>query len=113
MLSTGEAYAAISGRSVAMRLFHRGCPTLRLRSDSHLWLEQAGGSKQSSPACVTSAVLEQLNFLDFKGDQVLYICNSRGRPGCTLGFLFFRPGAHGPTQDRLCTPHVNGDPAGV
>jgi hypothetical protein len=24
MLSTGEAYAAISGRSVARRLFHRG-----------------------------------------------------------------------------------------
>jgi hypothetical protein len=69
-------------------------------------------SKQSSPAGVTSAVLNN-KLLDFKGDQVLYICNSRSRPGCTLGFLFFRPGAHGPMQDRLRAPHVNGDPAGV
>lgn len=58
MLLDGVTYAATSGRIAARRLFaSRGCPTLRLRSDSHSRLEQAGGSEQSWPAGVARVVL--------------------------------------------------------
>ena len=72
------------------------------------WSKLANQTNLGQPALPAQSY--QLNF---KGDQVLYICNSRSRPGCTLGFLFFRPGAHGPTQYRLRALHVYGDPAGV
>jgi hypothetical protein len=113
MLSTGEAYAAISGRSIASRLFHRGLPDATITVRLALVAGAGWRIEAIFAGLHYQRSLEQLNFLDFKSDQVLYICNSRGRPGCTLGFLFFRPGAHGPTQDRLRAPHVNGDPAGV
>jgi hypothetical protein len=110
MLSNDETYAATSDpdRSPGGSLASSGCPTLRLRPGFAL-AAVCRRIGQFWQAGINRVVLK----LNFKGNQVLYICNSRGRPGCTLGFLFFRPGAHGPTQYCLRTLHVNGDPAGV